>query len=231
LRKVVVLAVLLALPTGCASQAGFGRARVLDPGQAQVTGELETNAFLPHLLPDKVAPIPWVEVGAGYRRGLTPWLEVDGRVWGVALPVLLPGHLNVGGAADAKAQLVRTRRFDLSVAGSLSYDQMQIGGAPWHFFTATAPLLAGFNFGPGERHQLVLGPRVAETIWTSEGQNPIDLTWWGGSIGISLAGKHGVYFMPELVVLYTPVSFNGEVQTSKVGMYSTQLGLGISADL
>jgi hypothetical protein len=47
---------------------------------------------------------------------------------------------------------------------------------------------------------------------------------------VSFAGI-GRYVMPELVVLYTPLSFNGDVPGRTVGMYSAQLGLGVSWDL
>jgi hypothetical protein len=224
-------AMIAGLPAlGCASQAGFGRARPLDPGQAQVSTVIETNAYLPKLLPDKVTPVPWVELGVGYRRGIADGVELSGRAWGIEIPFLLPGHFNLGGALDTKVALIRSRRFDLAAVGSLSYDQLTIGGTPTHFFTATLPLLAGVNFGHRERDQLVFGPRVADTMWTSEGQNPINLLWYGGSLGVSLYAIDR-YVMPELDVMYTPVSFNGEVPGRKRGLYSAQFALGISWDL
>jgi hypothetical protein len=69
-------------------------------------------------------------------------------------------------------------------------------------------VLFGHDFGP---HELVIGPRAGYTPWTGEGQNPVKLPWYGASTGVSFAAGSKTFIMPEVVVVYSPVSFNGEV--------------------
>ncbi len=207
--------------TGCGSQMAFGRATTLEPGKNQITGFAQVDVSTPKLGggEERAVAVPWAHVGLGYRRGITRSFDLGVRGWIFGLP----SHLSFGGALDAKVQLVRGepgRGLSIATGGSLGYHQAQLGGTPWHQFTVWAPLLFGQDFG---KHQFVVGPRGGFTLWTGEGQNPIKLPWFGGSTGVSFgAGKNQI--MPELVVVYSPVTFNGE-QEQRTGAFLVQLGL------
>ncbi len=90
------------------------------------------------------------------------------------------------------------------------------------------PLLVGINAGP---HQLFLGPRGGATVWTAEGQDPIRFLWGGGSLGFSARVAKNFYLVPEVVLLYAPLSFNGTIPGERRGVYEAQAGLGAAFDL
>ena len=90
------------------------------------------------------------------------------------------------------------------------------------------PVLVGINAGP---HQLFLGPRVGATFWTSEGQDPIKFLWGGGSLGFSGRVAKNFYLVPEVVMLYAPLSFNGTIPGDRLGVYEVQAGVGAAYDL
>ena len=216
--RALALVVVLFFATGCASQIAFGRATTLEPGKNQVTGFAQLDVSSPNV-GATTAAIPWAHVGLGYRRGITDRLDLGARGWIFGLP----GHLSFGGALDGKVQLYRGepgRGLSVATGGSLGYHQAQLGGTPWHTFTAWVPLVVGQDFG---KHQFVVGPRGGFTLWTAEGQNPIKIPWFGGSTGISFgAGKNQI--MPEIVVVWSPLTFNGE-QEQRLGATLVQLGL------
>lgn len=221
----LAVALPLLLSTGCASQVGFGRASTLEPGRQQVTGFGQLDLMAPKMQQggDAVG-LPWAHVGIGYRRGLAERVEVGGRGWIFGLPA----HLSFGLAGDAKVQIVRStpgRGLQVASGLSLGYHQAQIGGTPWHTFTAWAPLLFGHDFG---KQQFVVGPRAGFTRWTGEGQNPIDLPWFGASTGVSFGVGSKTQVMPEIVFVYAPVSFNGAIRDERYGATLLQLGLSAS---
>jgi hypothetical protein len=219
------LVMLLPLLMGCASQTGMGRARTVARGQSQIGVGAEASVLTTQLSKDTVAPLPWVHAVIGYRRGLTRDVDVGARAWGLAIS----GVQSLGAAGDVKVQIARTRTWEVAAGGSLGYHQFRLGGAANHVFTATLPLLFGLNLG---RDQLVFGPRVADYVMAGEGQRTINTFWVGGSLGYWWQPRVDIAIMPELVLLYTPISFHGEVKREDAtGAASIQLGLGVHFDL
>jgi hypothetical protein len=220
-RRCAVVVVALVLG-GCASQVGYGRATTLEPGQQQITGIGQIDLVTPKMRQDGDSfSAPWAHVGIGYRRGIAERFDAAARGWIFGLP----GHLSFGAALDGKVQIVRGepgRGLSLVSGGSIGYHQAQLGGTPWHSFTGWVPLLLGQDFGA---HQFVVGPRAGLTLWTAEGQNTIRLPWFGGSTGVSFGVGSKTHIMPELIVVYSPVSFNGALESDRVGAFVTQLGL------
>jgi len=230
LRRVVIATALACLLVeGCASHLGFGRARTLARGQSQVSGSLELQATNPRMGPQgEVSVLPWAELGAGLRYGVTSRFEVGGRAWVGGLQQ----HYGAGIGIDGKTQIYRGtgefRSFDVALVSAIAYHSVVFGGTPSHTFHATIPLLFGINEGP---HQLFFGPRVGATVWTAAGQDLIRFPWGGGSLGLSARISPKVYVVPEMVVVYAPVSFNGTVHDARVGAYEVQVGVGLAADL
>lgn len=218
--RVILYAWIVSGGTGCASQIGMGRATTLEPGHTSIQSSLQVDVAAPKIRAEgRAAPAPWAHVGFGVHHGVARNLELGGRAWYFGRP----GELSFGGALDAKVQMFRTASgFTFSGAASLGYHQAQIGFAPWHSFTGFIPILMGQDFG---KHQLVLGPRVGMTLWAGEGQNTIELPWAGGSVGFSFGTNVQSFIMPELVVVYSPVSLNGMVDSEKYGAWGVQLGL------
>lgn len=224
MRRAFLLA---ALSIGCASQTGFGRATTLRPGESEIGVGIEATAILVNTRRERPVPVPWLDLAAGYHRGVGERLELGGRAWGLAVERV--GFSSFGGAFDAKYQLFRDRgRWDASVAGALAYHQTRLG-TPWHYATATVPLLFGYDFGES---QLVFGPRLGLTLWMGEGQNPIELPLLGTSVAYAWRISKRFQLVPELVLLYTPVSFDGETQDAdRYGATTVQLGVGCVFDL
>jgi hypothetical protein len=164
-------------------------------------------------------------LGGGFAYGIAEGVELGARVWGVYTPNFLTSF---GGSLDSKWQLSRGK-IDVALASSVGYHQLTLGGAPWHTFHATLPLLFGWNLG---RHQLVFGPRVADYLLTAYGQNTVNSFWGGLSLGFAWRVSERIDLLPELVILYSPVNFGGRVDPDdRRGATLTTLGLGATLDL
>lgn len=209
---------------GCASAASSGRARTLESGTSQVGGDVELGVLTLPRVGDQQARVPWVQLGASYRAGVADDLELGGRVAGIGVPGL--SALTVGG--DLKWQLLRAdgprTRWDWALAPGASYQQVRLGDSPWHIVGVSAPLLWGREVG---RHALVLGARLADQLWVGEGQRPINLFLAGGTVAFAARVGRRWEVMPELALMWSPVSFNGEVER-RTGAGVLQLGLSIS---
>lgn len=224
------LACLAALSLGCASQIGMGRARTLDRGKDRVGFSLETDFLTPKAWEESGATLPWIQLGAGYHRGVTDRVELGGRAWGLTVPTVFTTW---GVAADAKVGIVRPeaelRKMSVAAALSLSYHQPRYGGQPYHVFGGTLPVLFGWPLG---RHEVVLGPRVAHHVITAYGMNTVNAFYFGGSLGLALRFKDTFDLFPEAVAMWSPISLNGEAEgTSRVGVGMLQLGVGFNWDL
>lgn len=207
---------------GCASQVGFGRATTIERGKGEVSGIMQLDVVSPRMAAEGDAVnLPWAHVGIGYHRGLASGFELGARGWVFGLPQ----HLSFGGALDTKIQIVRgepRRGLSLATGGSIGYHQVQVGGTPWHTFTGWIPVLLGQDFGS---HQFVIGPRAGLTLWAGEGQNTIHVPWVGGGAGVSFGVAGRTKIMPEVILVYSPLSFNGAIESEKYGATLVQLGL------
>jgi hypothetical protein len=219
IRSAVAVGLLALTQTGCASQIGMGRATTLEPGHTSMQSSLQLDVAAPKMRAEgKPVPAPWAHIGFGIHHGVARGLEIGGRAWYFGRP----GDLSFGGAFDTKVQMFRTDKgLTVSAASSFGYHQAQLGYTPWHSFTGFVPILIGQDFG---KHQLVFGPRAGLTLWAGEGQNTIKLPWAGASVGFSFGTDVKAFLMPELVVVYSPISLNGMVENEKFGAWGVQLG-------
>ena len=206
MRQLALVA--LALTSGCASSIGTGGARVLDPGE-QAFG-LGLDVTLPSARVEPSSPVAgvWPQVSLGYRRGLGAGFEAGARVWGAGFPRYI---LTVGGGADVRYAIAkaptRDDGFDLAIGAGLAYHQINAGGAPTHVMVTQVPLLGGVNFEGG--HQLFGGPRFEHHYMTGTDVNPVHLPFFGGSVGFSWRAASFLEVRPQVVAMYSPVSFNG----------------------
>ncbi|RMG20446.1 MAG: hypothetical protein D6729_02815 [Deltaproteobacteria bacterium] len=179
--------------------------------------------------PGPPVTLPWPNLMAGYRRGVLPWLDAGGRAWGF----WVPGFFTFGVAADAKVQLLRgegAQRWDLALAPTLHWQQANLGGAATHTFGMMLPLLIGWNLN--ERVQLIFSPRLTHQIVTSATQHTIGLTYVGLGIGVTAPVAENLLLLPEVIVQYTPVSFNGTVvESSRRGLTTVEFALTGHLDL
>ena len=224
------LVALAALSLGCASQIGMGRARTLDKGKQRVGFSTEADFLTPEAWRESNATLPWAQVGLGYHRGLTDRVEVGGRLWGLTVPTVFT---TVGGAADLKVGILRPEEgrgdLNLSAALSLTYHNASYGGQPYHVLGGTLPVLFGVKIG---RHELVLGPRVADYVITAYGMNAVNVFYMGGSLGFAARFRETFDLFPEAVAMWSPISLNGENEAeSRAGVGMFQLGLGFNWDL
>ena len=220
------VAILASALAACAPPLGLQRARVLAPSASQLAGGLELGLVTPDLGPENNAKIPWLNLSAGYRRGIADGVEVGGRV----MMVGVRGFTSLGVAGDVKLQLLASgdpgRGTDMATGAVLAYQQIRLGGTPWHLSSIAFPLLIGHNLG---RHQFVWGPRLAYELWTGEGQDPIHLFYAGASAAFAWRVGDSLELVPELAILYSPMKFGGEVDAGdRTGATITQLTLGAS---
>jgi hypothetical protein len=129
---------------------------------------------------------------------------------------------------DADPETGEARGWHISVGASPAYHQILIGGTPTHLFTLTVPVLFGVDVG---RSHLMFGPRVVGNVWTGQGQGAIETLSWGLSVGYAIAIGQKWELVPEIVLLYAPVSFNGEVDDEeRTGAGFLHLGFGATYD-
>jgi hypothetical protein len=224
---------LLLAATGCPLLNGAGRARTLPIGRMEIAVVPEATLLSPKFN-DRRAKLPWAQLRVDARRGLTDRLEAGGRVWGLSLGAF--DFVVAGAAADMKVQLRRApgdlenTGLDVAVAPAIAYQQVRIGGTPQHHSMAVLPVLLGWRFARGR--ELVLGPRVAYERWTGESQYPIDIVYAGVSASFVLPLGKRFLLVPELGWLYSPLRFNGEVETgSRRGLRVLSLAIGVGFGL
>lgn len=177
------------------------------------------------LSPGQPAPGPWLQLGAGYRRGFLG-IEGGARLWGFGLP---NRFFTLGGALDVKVPLIAApsieRDFDLSLGLDLGYHQINVARVPTHLFASQLLLSFGWNLGGGD--QLVLGARLVDHVMTGPSVHPVNMLFGGGSLGFAWRPLAMLEVRPELVVLYSPVSFNGLIEDGeRRGLTIVQIGLG-----
>jgi hypothetical protein len=223
--RVRAAALLLLVGGGCASQSGLGRATTLAPGVFQFTPTVEATLVSVKNDATSTTTAPWLTLGVGYHRGVTPFLELGARAWAFGLT----NYLTTAGLAfDAKVQLFKGRVWHIAVAPSLKYHAVALADSPWHVVALEAPVLFGLNLG---QHQMVLGVRVVDQLLTGAGTNPVNTVWAGAHVGISLRVHRSAELMPEVGLLYSPVRFNGETRDEqRTGASVIHVGLSLSIE-
>jgi len=216
--------------SACAPVAGSGRARTLGRGRYALQASPELTVVTGKVAGGDI-PLPSAQLTMGGQYGLTDQLDLGLRLWGFSVGKYLLESW--GTSIDTKLQLKRasdapgTREADIAVAPRVLYHQVTFGGTPEHMVGLSVPLLFGWRFG--QANQLVLGARIDHQVWMSESQTPLGVTLGGGSLGFVWQLAQHWALMPELVLLYSPLSFNGEsgAEDSR-GLSVLSLGFGVS---
>lgn len=205
---------------GCGAQTGFGTARVLAPGASEGAVFLEGSLVTARLDRTTDVPLPLIQGGIAYRRGLTEGFELGARAWGLRIR----GFASFGASLDGKTQLAESGRVHVALVTSLGYHQVRLGGTPSHVFSGTLPLLIGVDLG---RDQLFFGPRLSYGIAASYGANAVSAAYYGLSLGYAWRWTRTFTFVPEVVWMYSPVRFNGEIDDpNRRGSNALQLAVG-----
>lgn len=224
----VALALALAC-AACAPQTGLGRATTIERGRVQVSGGLDVSLVSMNRAATDPVRLPWLDVVAGVRYGLADRVEIGGRAWAIGVR----GLAMWGVAADTKIALLRSSErgagWNAATAASIGYHQVLVGGTPLHALTLTVPLLFGIDLG---RDQLFFGPRVTGQVWTGQGQGAIEAFSFGASAGYSIAFGDRFELIPEIVLMWMPISLNGERHDpDRYGAGYLHLGIGGAYDL
>jgi len=120
----------------------------------------------------------------------------------------------------------RSNGLDVAVAPSVGYHLLRYGGTPWHVLNATAALMLGWNFG---RHQLVATARGGYQLVGARGQERLHMGYSALSLGFVARLSEHWELIPEALLGWSPVRFNGEVRDdSRVGAGMLQLALGVA---
>ncbi len=213
------IAVLLVLVTGCATQTGMGRARVLEPGQLQWGAAPVAVVHGLKLTPAPPTQLPWLELMAQARAGVATDLELGVRAWAFGLLSLD----NVGASLDGKYQL-RRGQIDVATGGSLSWQRTSLGGWPWHSTGLTVPLHVGWNIGA---NQLFGSLRGGVGVVSGESQKTQVFGWSGIGLGFAIAvGRWQI--VPEFVLGWAPIGFNGtHADPQRTGASALEFAVGI----
>ncbi len=206
---------------GCYSGAGLGRATTLPRGTTRVGGWIEASAVTAQLAGPITAP--WGHLGLQVQRGVHERVELGARVSGGWLPWV--DSLSVFG--DVKVQLRRrSNGLDIAVAPSVGYHVARYGGTPWHVLNATTAMMFGYNLG---RHQLVATVRGGYQLIGARGQERLHLGYAALSLGFVARVSEHWELIPEVLLGWSPVRFNGEVQDEgRVGAGIAQLAIGVA---
>jgi hypothetical protein len=137
-----------------------------------------------------------------------------------------------GASGNAKLQLrppneaPGTRDVEIALGARVVYHQVRIGGTPEHQVGIGVPLLFGWRMG--QASELVLAARFDYQVWFGESQTPLHVPFVGGSAGFVWQFSPRWAFAPELVLLWSPLSFNGESGSDgRRGLTILSLGLGV----
>lgn len=228
--RVAVAFCLLGPLTACASSTGIGHARLLADGQDAFTFGWDLGVASARLTPGQATPAPWPQLTAGYRRGFSG-LELGARIWGAGIPTYF---YTFGAAIDGKLPLYQApsieEGFDLAIGLDVGYHQINDQQAPVHLLVAQLPLTFGWNVGGGD--QLLFGVRVADHLLGGDDVALVNMFYGGLSAGYSWRALPNVDIRPEVVLLYSPVSFNGFAEDeARRGLSILQVGLGSSFSL
>lgn len=192
----------------CASSVGTGGARVLEAGRHEAGLGLDLTFPSARIAPQSPVAGIWPQGSLSYRRGFGPGFEAGARVWGFGWPKYL---FTFGAGADLRYGIVRAPNHeegvDLTLGAGLAYHQINAGGAPTHVMGVQVPLLAGINLGGG--HQLFGGPRFEVQRIFGTDVHPVNAAFVGASMGFVWRAASFLEVRPEVVALYSPVSFNG----------------------
>lgn len=202
------LCFVLLFTVGCASSVGTGGARVLDAGRQELGFAADLTFPAAQIGPSAPTRGIWPQIGAGYRRGFEHGFEAGARVWGFGLPASL---YTFGAGVDLRYGIIRAddpnEDFDLTLGLGGAYHQVNAGGAPTHVWIIQAPLLFGANIGDG--NQIFFGPRFENHHITGADLNPVNVPLFGGSLGFAWRALEWIEIRPEVVLLLSPVPFNG----------------------
>jgi len=198
----------------------YGTARPVDEGTTQF---FVAPAVTRMARGGKPLVTPQLEMGA--RHGLSEDLEVGAKLW-------LPGV-----AADLKVRLLDGTDpdgmgFDLSLNPSFSWLGGLAGsdyeeGNTLHIVTVTLPVLMGWDVGQG--HQLVIGPRVVEQVWTGTGTTDLtaNIVYVGTSVGFAWKASDDLRIIPEVSVVAPVVQSLSDFGTD-FGLGGTGLQFGVA---
>jgi hypothetical protein len=173
---------LLVTAAGCASAGGMTTARTLQAGADQWMVAPELN--------------PTPEIGVGYRRGVGAEIEVAAKVSTLPAGEALT---SLGAELSARRQIWTSGRLELAAGVAAGYRLIHSSGATWEAGYGELPVLVGINVRRG-LDQLVIGPRVGYQRWYSSGSMPVDLPYWGASIGYAWAATRSLTVFPELAL-------------------------------
>jgi len=203
----------------------MGGARVLAEGQSELGLGLELTLASAQIEPSAPVGAPWPQIAASFRAGLPHDFELGARAWGFGWPNYF---YTFGAGLDAKYALVRApsleEGFDLAIGVGGAYHQQNAGGAPNHVIAAQVPLLLGVNVG--DKNQIVAGVRFEDHVMFGQDQHPVNIPYGGLQLGFVWRAMDNVEIRPEVVLLYSPVPFNGTGDSSdRKGLAVLQFGL------
>jgi hypothetical protein len=226
-RRSIAIALLAIVATGCGSQLGFGRARTLDAGKTEIGAGGEFDFASAGQGTDATLPVPWAHATIRAHHGVHDRVELGARAWGFGFP---KAAATFGFAADAKIGVYKPTpdesKWNVATGLSASYHQILFAGAPNHVFGVMIPVLFGYQI---RRHELVFGPRVADFVSTSYGQETIHSVWPGASLGFAFSATERVEIFPEMVIMHSPLDLNGEAEEEdRRGITLVQLGTGVN---
>jgi hypothetical protein len=209
MRKLFAVLPSLFLLTGCPSFTTQGTARVIPKGDTQfqvgVGGQQLREWSLDETGVAESLTFPGFELGVSHA--VSDSAEVGGKIW------------FIGAELNAKFQLHRSESpesgIDVALAPAVSYFPFSSENSAGETVTVSfafvhLPLLVGVNLPGGS--QIVLGPRISDTIVMASGggtSESANVFWLGGSLGIAIKAGDKFRIMPQVSAMYPAAASHG----------------------
>ncbi len=213
MRKLFATVPALVLLSGCPSFTSMGTARTIPKGETQFQVGVGAQQLRDWTVSDTgvLESITFPGFELGISHAVSDGAEIGGKIW------------LVGAELDSKFQLVRSESpasgIDVALAPALSYFPFSANGTTGDKVTVSflflhLPLLVGVNLPGGS--QLILGPRVSDTMVVASGggaSESANVFWLGGSLGLALRTGDTFRIMPQISAMY-PVAASHGLQTT-----------------
>ena len=225
MKKLLALAPLAVLLTGCPSFTTMGTAKTLPKGKSQMyvaTGAISLADFQQDSATGSYDSFTMPSFEVGGRFGVSERVEVGGKVW------------PLGAELNAKLGLARADEgggLSLALAPAGSLYAFSSGDAKGTYVWLHLPVLVGLDLPGGS--ELTIGPRISDMI-VSSGGDTLNVVWLGGSLGFAWKVSDGFRILPELTFAYpASASVGGTSVTNlepKGGVIQANLGFLFGGD-
>ncbi len=220
---------LLPLLFGCASISTLQTASVVPAGKVRGAAGLGVLHFEEQGSTRDATALFQPELSLRYGLGGTFDLGLKAFLFGLELDLKKELYDNNGSVFSAALGL----GYHNEVIDNASINGSSISYPSSDVVTIYLPLLYGVKFA--NNCEFVVGPRLADSIYTSRGEaksSAVNVLWGGGAIAVAIGLGPELRIIPEVNVMYPlsasgPYATGGQNRSGSNGLWAIQAGLGI----